>query len=165
MKKRMERLVVLFGVMVLLSGFSALGGRYGAIVLDDAVRKHFEAFRIDPGLNYYYSGSDAAPNALMGLKKHYILDNDLWKTIEPNPKAFREIIRSMQDKAMTFNKLQYGFVIKDDQGKPIGVWYSILDVKTMIVKMGEGNKVVVYTPELDIYNETKGSGSNDGRSR
>jgi hypothetical protein len=162
MKKRMERLIVLFGIMVLLSGCSTFGGRYGAIVIDDAVRKNFEAFRMDPGMNYYYSGPDAAPNALMGLKKDYILDNDLWKTIEPNPKVFKDIIRSMQDKGMQFMTLQYGFVMKDDRGKPIGVWYSIFDIKPLIVKMGEGNKVVVYTPELDIYHETRGNGGMGG---
>ncbi|MDQ5987477.1 MAG: hypothetical protein CSYNP_03222 [Syntrophus sp. SKADARSKE-3] len=162
MKRRTKGLIVLLGIMMFLSGCSTFGWRYGAIVIDDAVRKNFEAFHMDPGMNYYYSGPDAAPNVLMGLKKDYLLDNDLWKPIEPNPKIFKEIIRSMQDKGMQFMTLQHGFVIKDDRGKPIGVWYSIFNIKPLVVKMGEGNKVDVYTPELDIYHETKSSGGDGG---
>ena len=151
-------------VLCLVTGCAMLNGNYGSIVPDQAADREFAAFRLDPNMNYYYSGPDYYPNALIGLKKEYVLDNDLWKSLEPDPKIFKDKIRSMQDSARVHHTLQYGFAIKDPQGKTIGVWYSILNLKTMVVKMGAGNKVIIYTPELEIY-EHEPSGSGDGQTR
>ena len=102
-------------------------------------------------MNYYYSGADAYPNAIIGLKKMYELDNDLWKPIEPDNKIFKGYVRGLQYKAREYSMLQSGFAIRDHQGKSIGIWYSVFTVKIMLVKMGTGNKVVIYTPEPDVY--------------
>jgi len=140
-------LIVLFMVL-LLAGCG--GGRYGNIFVDAQVTKDFDTFKIDPGMNYYYSGPDLYPNALIGLKKEYVLDSDLWKPINPTPASFRDMILHMQDKALEYREFQHGFLMYDDKGKPIGVWYSILKARTF-TQMGEGNKVRVYTPDLMIY--------------
>ena len=134
-----------------MNGCTMDSGRYGSIVLDQEAERDFETFRIDPQMNYYYSGPDLYPNALIGLKKEYVLDNDLWKILEPDPKIFKEKIRSMQEMARMHSTFHRGFAIKDPRGKQIGAWYSILGIKTMIVKMGQGNQVIVYTPEMEIY--------------
>lgn len=145
-----------FVVLILCGLFGcATMGNYGTIVPDDLVMKALEACEMDPGMNYYYSGPDAYPNALIGLKKQFVLDNDLWKPVAPDPQSFRKLIQAMQDKAHDHGQFQRGFVMKDTQGQSIGVWYSILDVK-MNLRMGEGNKVIVYTPELIIYKEAAG---------
>lgn len=139
--------------MILIAVFllaGCLGGRYGNIFPDGQVSKDFEAFKIDPGMNYYYSGPDLYPNALIGLKKEYVLDSDLWKPIKPTPESFRDMILHMQEKAREYREFQYGFIMYDDKGKPIGVWYSIQKARTF-TQMGEGNKVRVYTPDLMIY--------------
>jgi len=151
-----------FLILVLwaLAGCAALGGHYGTILPDADVRQSFEAFIMDPGMNYYYSGPDNYPNAVIGLKKDYALDNDLWKPMEPDPKRFRQTIGAMQEEALRHGSYQHGFLIRDYRGQAIGVWYSILSVKTKIVKSGTDNKVVVYTPELIIY---PGEGGGAGR--
>jgi hypothetical protein len=108
-------------------------------------------------MNYYYSGPDAYPNALIGVKKEYVLDNDLWKPIDPDPSVFKKTLYWMQnDPRYHSSGYKRGFAIKDTQGKPVGVWYSSLSVKTMIVKMGTGNTVIVYTPELVPYPDSYG---------
>jgi hypothetical protein len=145
-------------VLLAFSGCAALKANYGSIVPDQAAQKDFEAFAMDPKMNYYYSGPDIAPNALIGLNKDYVLDNDLWKPISADPKVFKSLIRGMQSKGQQYQKPQYGFVMKDHQDKPIGVWYSMLFLKRMIVRMGEGNKVNVYTPELMAYPDAEGGG-------
>ena len=134
-----------------VTGCAIFKGSYGDILPDDAAKKSFESYRMDPTMNYYYSGSDSNPNAIIGLKKTYELDNDLWKPIEPDHKLFKGFVRGLQHRAGEYNMSQYGFAIKDHQGKSIGIWYSVLNLKIMMVKMGTGNKVVVYTPELDVY--------------
>ena len=135
----------------LLTGCSAITGRYGSILPDDAAQKSFESYRMDPTMNYYYSGSDASPNAIIGLKKTYELDNDLWKPVAADNKAFKSLVRGIQHIADFYQMPLHGFVMKDDQGRPVGIWYSVLTVKTRLLEMGKGNKVVVYTPEIGVY--------------
>jgi hypothetical protein len=146
-KRKMGMIMVLF-VVIIMAGCT--GGRYGNIFPDGQVTKDFDAFKIDPGMNYYYSGPDLYPNALIGLKKQYILDSDLWKPFKPTPESFRDMIIHMQDKAQEYRELQHGFIMYDDKGQPIGVWYSILKARTF-TQMGEENKVRVVTPDLMIY--------------
>ncbi|MDD5169068.1 MAG: hypothetical protein PHN75_09635 [Syntrophales bacterium] len=149
--KKFSRIGGLFLVLLMTIGCAAFRANYGTINLDEAVQKQFEAFRLDPDVNYYFSGSEAYPTVIMGLKKAYVLDNDLWKPIDPDPKVFRNFVKSMQDKARSYALSQRGFILRDPQGKALGVWYSLIQIRPMIVKMGEGNKVDVYTPELFIY--------------
>ncbi|MFA6412566.1 MAG: hypothetical protein WCW53_07690 [Syntrophales bacterium] len=146
--KRKVGLTMILLMVFLMAG--CLEGRYGNIFPDGQVSKDFDSFKIDPGMNYYYSGPDLYPNALIGLKKQYVLDSDLWKPIKPTPESFRDMIIHMQDKAREYREFQHGFLMYDDKGQPIGVWYSILKARTF-TQMGEGNKVRVYTPDLMIY--------------
>ena len=128
----------------------ALFKNYGGITPNAAAAKAFEAYQLDSRVNYYISGSDVYPNALMGLNKTYTLVSDLWKKIEPTPQEFWEIIQRMQTKALERGQHQHGFAMLDDQGHPIGVWYSLLSVRTAIQMKGEG-KVVILTPDLNTY--------------
>ena len=146
-RRRLVLMMILFMAFI-MTGF--LGGRYGNIFPDDKATKDFEAFKIDPGMNYYYSGPDLYPNALIGVKKQYVLDSDLWKPIKPTPESFRDLILHMQDKAQEYREFQHGFIMYDDKGQQVGVWYSILKARTF-TQMREENKVRVYTPDLMIY--------------
>ena len=145
---------LIIGLLILIwsmAGCVAFTGTYGSIIPNDAALKSFESFRMDPAMNYYYSGADANPNAIIGLKKAYDLDNDLWKPIGPDDKVFKSLVRGMQRIANIYELPLHGFVMKDHQGQPVGIWYSVFSVKTRLIKMGKGNKVVVYTPELEVY--------------
>lgn len=123
---------------------------YGGIVPNKDVRNVFENYQIDPDFNYYYSGSDVYPNALMGLKKTYTLESDLWKKVEMTPQLFREFVKNMQTKALTLGLNQYGFAILDNKGNQIGIWYSLLSVRT-VVQMKDNNVVVIHTPDIETY--------------
>ncbi|HQJ31230.1 MAG TPA: hypothetical protein PLG18_08850, partial [Syntrophales bacterium] len=100
-RQAMIVLAILWAAGVL---WGCAGGRYGNIFPDGRTTSDFEAFRIDPGMNYYYSGPDLYPNALIGLKKEYVLDNDLWKPIQPTPASFRDMILHMQEKARDYRE-------------------------------------------------------------
>jgi hypothetical protein len=148
----------IFTFIVLCFSMSCVGINYGNIIPDTAVTKAFEAFQIDPDMNYYYSGSGVHPNAIMGLKRNYVLDADLWKPIEAQPTIFKELIIGMQTKALGGGMFQHGFIMKDNKGQTLGIWYSILKAAT-VIKMGKDNKVTVFTPELETYRE----GTDDGK--
>jgi hypothetical protein len=80
------------------------------------------------------------------------LESDLWKKVDMTPVKFQELVTSMQDRIRTLSiKLSlHGFVILDDKGKQIGVWYSILSVRTSI-KMKDSRTVIIDTPDIDTY--------------
>lgn len=143
------------GISVLLLCMGCAGTfskNYGGITPDADATKAFETYQINANYNYYISGSAVYPNALMGLDKAYTLDSDLWKKIEPTPQGFREIVQNMQTKALDLRQYQHGFAILDDSGKRIGIWYSLLSVRTVVRNKG-GGKVSIFTPDLDTYNK------------
>jgi len=153
--------LVIFGCAGMLNGF-------GTNVLDDNVWDKFETFQIDPDMNYYASGpQDAYPIVIMGLKKQYELDNDLWRPLPPDPKLFKDLVKRMQSEAQKIGSVQRGFVLKLSEGQDVGVSYCRLTVR-MSLKMGEDNKVIVNTPDMmeNSYTiEGSGRGGRGGRGR
>jgi hypothetical protein len=150
MKKKSQEYLLLFVGISLLCGCASILNGYGTFVPDQVAEQNFESFQIDPDMNYYFSGSDVYPTVIMGLKKQYILDNDLWRPIKSDPKIFKDLITDMQTKAATSGQLQRGFALKSPDGQTIGVCYCPFKVRVRL-KMGEDNKVVVYTPEVSSY--------------
>ncbi len=127
---------------------------YGSILADGRVKEAFEKFQVNPSYNYFYSGSEVYPNAVMGLDKTYTLESDLWKKVDMTPAKLREIVTFMRDKAATVNLMTslHGFVILDDKGKQIGVWYSILKATTKSSVRMKGDKtVLIDTPDIDTW--------------
>lgn len=124
---------------------------YGRIVPSEEMTAAFESHRVDPGLRYYISGSNLYPNALMGLRRDCRLDPEtLWKEVEMTPEVLREIVGNMQAKASEYGQFQYGFELSDPEGRPLGVWYSILSARTFI-RMQEDGTVRIDTPDLETY--------------
>ena len=138
------------------AGCTALFKNYGTIALNDEVKNAFENYRIDPDLNYYFSGSESYPTALIGLNKSYTLDSEFWRKIEVTPAVLRNLVSSMQKKAESLSRFQYGFAILDDKGRQIGIWYSILDVRTF-VKMEDEKTVIINTPPQNTYEQFEGN--------
>ncbi|MGZ6220225.1 MAG: hypothetical protein ACXWMV_09540 [Syntrophales bacterium] len=127
---------------------------YGSIVADGRVMEAFDKFQVNPNYDYFYSGSEVYPNAVMGLDKSYTLESDLWKKVDMTPAKLREIVTSMKDKAATVNLMTslHGFVILDDKGKRIGVWYSILKATAnSSVKMKDSKTVLIDTPDINTW--------------
>jgi hypothetical protein len=146
--KKMKTTKIHFLILVLCAslGCSTMGN-YGVIVPDQTAKNSFETFQMDPGMNYYYSGQDAYPSAMIGLKKEYVLDNKLWKPIKPDSEKFQRLLQGMQHYADSQGETDYGFMIKDPKGNTLGIWYSLLKVNKT-VKMKGGNGVDIYTPDL-----------------
>ncbi|MGZ6193511.1 MAG: hypothetical protein ACXWME_12570 [Syntrophales bacterium] len=142
-------------LMLLSSGCASMQLKnYGSIVADGRVMEAFDKFQVNPNYDYFYSGSEVYPNAVMGLDKSYTLESDLWKKVDMTPAKLREIVTSMKDKAATVNLMTslHGFVILDDRGKQIGVWYSILKATTKSsVRMKDDKTVLIDTPDIDTW--------------
>jgi hypothetical protein len=152
MQKSKGYIYLIYALMLVV--FLGCAGKYfknyGGIVPNQDATTAFERYQVDPNLNYYYSGSDVYPNAVMGLNKAYTLDSDLWKRVEMTPQLLREFISNMQRRALNLGQMQHGFAILDDKGKQIGIWYSILSVRT-VVQMKDNKTVAIHTPDIDTY--------------
>ena len=137
-------------LMSCAAGNTALTKNWGKIVPDTEVKIFFETYQVNYDFNYYISGSDVYPNAILGLNKAYLLDSTLWKKIEMTEALLKGLVTDMKSKAMTSGQNQFGFVVLDNREKQIGIWYSILSA-TAPVHMKEDKKVIIYTPDHDTY--------------
>ncbi len=124
---------------------------YGRISPNGETTQAFENYRVSGELNYYISGSDLYPNALMGLHRDHRLDpGTLWKKVEMTPTLMKEIVGFMQTKAFEFRQFPHGFELSNEKGQAIGVWYSILSARTFL-HMEENGTVRIDTPDLETY--------------
>jgi hypothetical protein len=121
----------------------------GSFDADRDVERSFARYEFRRDMNYYSSGSDSHPNALLGLSKEYTLESGLWKKVE-SAATFKEMVQGMQKKTGELMLTLHGFRIRDDAGKEIGIWYSILEARAGVVMKGE-KRILIYTPAIDTY--------------
>lgn len=126
-----------------------IGGFGGGIVVNQEAFEVFETNRFDPEMHYFYTGSDVYPNAILGLKKGYRLEPDLWKPVG-SLQQLREQVEAIRDKGRSLLHVPKGYAVVDRQGNPIGVWFS-LSAAVQTAFMKDDQTVVVYTPRTDLY--------------
>jgi hypothetical protein len=119
---------------------------FGTIVPDKDVTSAFEQFQMDGNYKYYISGSEVYPTSILGLSKDYTLDTDLWVEVAMTQKMFTMLVSNMEIRLLEccFQR-QQGYAVLDNNGKKIGVWYSLLS-GNIVVRMKGDNKVTVYPP-------------------
>lgn len=131
----------------------ALFRNYGQITPSDAVTQAFEEYQVNPQYRYYVSGPHINPNAILALDRNYQLDPwTTWREVAMTPDLLKELVRGMKAEVLlSFGRL-YGFEVKDDGGRQIGVWYSIMQGRTF-VKMNPDGTVRIDTPPLLLYDK------------
>ncbi len=131
---------------------AAGGGRYLSPSPEAAAE--FEKGIIRPDYNYYYSGAEAYPNAIIGLDRRYLLTNNLWQKVQLTPATLKDWLDYMRLKAVQSRQSLHGFNILDAQGNRIGIWISVLDaIPGIQIKMQPDNGVWIDTPPQDPYHE------------
>jgi len=136
-------------MIFLLAGYAA-AAVYGTFDRDRDLDNRFRSYEVLQEYNYYTSGGYDVPNAILLIHKDYELDNpgNLWVTIPyvdyEQMRKWVSVISSEQDFNRSGN--YYATYILDQNGQRVGVWYSVEIFAT--VKFLEGNRVLVYTPEL-----------------
>lgn len=128
-----------------------VGANYGKTRPSSAVTKAYECFSVDHNQNYYISGSDIYPNAIMGIDKTWTLESDLWKQKDLSSQGMKELVQNMKMKTLDQGLTLHGFAIFDNRGKNIGDWFSIMGINMVVEVTGE-RRVVVHPPPLDTYN-------------
>ena len=134
------RFAVLFLTATLVA---ACLGSYGQYWLSRDVAKMFESLQLPGEYKYYYAGSSKNPDALMGLHRDYILDNDLWQETDMNSQQLKKWIDEINLVGPASSA--DGYHIMDPNGKQIGVFYSRR--RGGAIKMESGNRVVIHLPD------------------
>jgi hypothetical protein len=161
----MKRLLILFrkrgwvlaiGIALLMTGVLLTGcsaaafQKWAMFKASDDAKKSFESYTLNPAYKYYYSGPDAGPIALLGVKKELILEPaDFWKPIK-SPMELKQAVVDMESRLRGLNQYAWGFDIVDRQNNKIGIWYSIPKATTTVLEKNKG-VVVIYTPDIETY--------------
>lgn len=142
--------VVAVAAILVIAYWRFAGGRYGKLRPSGEATVAYESFLVDSGRNYYFSGPDLYPNAIMGMDKSRALESDLWKKQDLTAEGMKRLVENMSARAMEQGASLHGFDILDEKGVKIGDWFSIPGLNIVIRTEGE-NRVVVSTPPLEIY--------------
>ncbi len=141
-------------VLIATAAFSQAVGspfqNYGEIIPSEEATRIFESYTVLPNHRYYISGAELYPGALIGIDTAYTLDTELWKEVEMTVEKLKETVNDMTSKGLEVGEFLYGFDILDNQGKKVGIWYSILRARTSLKMLGE-NRVMIYTPPLNVW--------------
>jgi len=154
--KKIEKMTIVFlsiAMVLILSGCAGIfSGNWARITPDAEVKKSLESFQVNPDYNYFYSGSDLYPRSLLGLSKAYKLDSDIWIKIELTPQKLQETVSNMQSQVLRYVMYErlFGFAIIDNNGRQIGIWYSIM-VPGFSVNIRDNGKVIVSPPSDNRY--------------
>ena len=135
-------------VIVLHWRFS--GGSYGRLHPNGEVTNAYESFQTNPHRNYYLSGPESYPHALMGIDRDWTLLSDLWKRIDFTSGRRKKLVRGMQTKAQENLVCLQGYDILDEQGRKIGDWFSLPGIH-VVIRIKGGNRVEISTPPIDTY--------------
>lgn len=147
-----KKLLCLPGKLFLLAvtGFMLIGcktANYGTYRVNPEVDKLFVSGQVLADHKYYYSGSNARPDAVMGIQKNYTLDEEFWSKaddVQKNLKYWAEQINK--------NLKASGYYILAPDGKKIGIFYS--SWSTGPVQMEGNNRVIVYLPDKESDTRT-----------
>ena len=138
------KMVALVFISILVTGCA--GGRYGRTVIDDQARQIFESYQIMPDHRYYYIGPDAWPYAVIAIQSAFTLKSDLWKPVEPSVRQMRGWFNWPSPKA-GYDSRPCGRTILSDDGRVIGLWYSVRHwTDHPVVRMLDARTVSIIAP-------------------
>jgi len=156
----MKRFLILFFLLsafcfLMLSCASNWTKNNGSSVQDDDIKTMFETYEYVSKYNYFYSGYENAPEAIIGIQKDYELvkvsgwaNVANWQQFEPGGEKLIELIDAMRNRSRP-----YGYIINEPGGDQIGVMFTTRWGTSYIneIRFKDGNQLEV-TPHK--YNST-----------
>jgi hypothetical protein len=147
----MDEKTFLILAVALVIGFIVLfisrsGENYGMLKPSETVTTSFESHRQEPDLDYWFSGPDSHPLAVIGVEKRFRFDSaEHWMKVGPEGDSLQRLIEGMQSEARPMNRNLQGFEMVDQRGERIGEWYSAVGVQGAIKRTGI-DSVEIYPP-------------------
>lgn len=140
----------------------AFWGSYGSLDQSDEAVTSLESPTNTENCNFYIKVLNSGePYALAALCNGHRLDTSTWKNLSNGKENLAAIIAQIKKLAQEANKMASGAHIRNDTGKIIGEWFSL--VNDVIIKLDETSIVEIYerTP-VDLKGLNQGSGGGGG---
>jgi hypothetical protein len=133
----------LLGRQALLAAFiiAFLAGcfaNYGRLEINSAVEQAFRNHEMLDHYQYYYSGRENKPSAIIGIDPAFQFSSKYWTAIEPLQ------FRTMVGRMFPDYGFLYGAYILAPDGRKAGVWYSWVNIFTAKF---EDDRIIVFSPE------------------
>jgi hypothetical protein len=147
----MDEKTFLILVIALFIGFlvffmSRSGENVGMLKPSDAITANLESQTVGPDLDYYFSGPESHPIAIIGVERRFRFDSaGQWTKVRPGEEALKFLVEGMQSEALQRNRNLRGFEIVDHRGERIGEWYSAVGTGAVIKRTGI-DSVEIYPP-------------------
>ncbi len=145
---------ICLGALCLL-GFVALcscSENYGRLQRSQEVDQIFKTYRVLPDHQYYFTGPEGRPDAIIGIQNEYTLETTQWTLFNASDETLKKWVDTINFHHSTrVRYYPYGFLILDPAGSRLGVWYSIWDWTTVMMK---GDKhIQVFPPAKNEFLE------------
>ncbi len=150
----MDERTFLIIVLVLCIGFivffmSRSGENYGVLKPSESATASFQSHSQAPDLDYYYSGPESHPLAIIGVEKKFRFDSaKYWMRVGPGEDSLKQLIEAMHSRALQMNRNLQGFEIVDQRDERIGEWYSVVGIQPVIKRTGT-DSVEVWPPSSE----------------
>ena len=133
-------------IQIILIGCASVPDRTSGIRSSQEATDIWHSYQVLPNYKYYYSGSDARPNYIIGIDDRYRLTSKLWKPVDLTPEKLEDWINYVRPR-VGYSPRLYGADITDKDDQRIGLWYSVRDWRRLgTARVAENNQVSVTRP-------------------
>ena len=116
---------------------------------DLAINNALESLQPIPGYDYYYSGPDSFPLAILGVPSGQKFRQGLWKKVDLTPERLEIWMRSIDNPHRSISTRYHGKYILGPDGQTLGIWYSPQEWPN--VRLSPENELSVTTPPNTLY--------------
>jgi hypothetical protein len=115
---------------------------YGRLENSPEITQVFKNSQILSNFQYYISGFQRVPYAIVAIDNNYHLRSGRWQPLDMDSSTLNQIVYRMDH---VYSLTPRGAWIVDDKGNRLGVWYSSQYQTT--VQREKNNQIVVVSPE------------------
>jgi len=147
---RIIRALCLLALAATLSNCTATALQNAGTIRESGdITKKYRSLTIDSNYNYYWSGTEINPDAIMGIDKNLTVQSKFWHQVDMTTEQLEYWVtwgdRQFADEGFSTRYLgkYMGAYILDDQGNVVGDWYS---KKDWGIFEFPGNNVIIPHP-------------------
>ncbi|MGA8282275.1 MAG: hypothetical protein WB853_15375 [Desulfobacterales bacterium] len=118
--------------------FTGCSANYGRLEISNAVGQAFRNYEMLDHYQYYYSGRENKPSAIIGIDPAFQFSSKFWTAIEPSQ------FKTMVGRMFPDYGFLYGAYMMAPDGRKAGVWYSWVNIFTAKF---EDDRIIVFSPE------------------
>jgi hypothetical protein len=109
-------------LLVFFAVIAGCAGSYGKLVSNPVIMDQYQTGTLSDDYQFYYSGREGLPYAVVGIDKTYQFNARLWFKIDSMDQVYKKI-SNLSDLHPDASRMRAADIL-DHNGKRIGVWFS-----------------------------------------